>query len=91
MPDGGATVTELGETSQSFQWLPTQCLTPGKPAGKVRLPFCHVALLMFKTKNKGYRKGTGFCFWVDTEGKELEPGAQRELPVQGRNRLRSGH
>lgn len=28
-----------------------------------------------KTKNKGYRKGTGSCLCVDTEGEESEPGS----------------
>lgn len=55
------------------------------------MPFCHVALLLFKTKNKGYRKGTGSCLCVDTEGEESEPGIWRALPVLGGNGVRSGH
>lgn len=63
------------ETTQSLQWHPTQCLEPGKPLGKVRLSFCHVALMMFKTKRKGYKKGSGSCCCVNTEGEESDPRA----------------
>lgn len=41
--------------------------------------------MIFKTKKKGYKKGTGSCCCVNTEGEESDPRALRALPVLGRN------
>jgi hypothetical protein len=41
--------------------------------------------MVFKTKKKEYKKGTGSCCCVNTEEGESDLRAQRALPVLGKN------